>query len=301
EQATSDIDLIGSHGQTVCHLPGGFKATGSFSQPSTLQIGEINVIAERTGITTVGDFRPADIAAKGEGAPLIPYVDWVLFSSPERSRVLLNIGGIANVTYIPAGAGLDEIMAFDTGPGNMVIDRLVQKLSGGKLAYDVNGDMAARGEIDESLLKELMEHPFINRKPPKSTGREEFGDKFSTEILAKAQKKGLNAESLIATVTAFTIESIVKNCRMFLGKFDELIVSGGGARNLTIMRWLAERLRDVKVTTTQEYGIPVEAKEALGFAVLAYQTLKRRPNNVPAATGARRAVVLGKIAWGSRR
>jgi len=241
------------------------------------------------------------MAAGGEGAPLIPYVDYVLFASPEKRRVLLNIGGIANVTYLPAGADLGEIKAFDTGPGNMVIDQIVQKLSGGKLAYDVSGAMAAKGEINESLLKELMEHPFIKRKPPKSTGREEFGEPFAIWLLEEARERGLGLEDLVATVTAFTVESIVENCRRFLGPFEELIASGGGARNLTIMRWLAERLPGVKVTTTEEYGIPVQAKEAVGFAVLAYQALKKRPNNVPAATGAKNHVVMGKIAWGRKR
>jgi len=296
----SEISLIGCHGQTMCHHPRGLKKY-NFRRPSTLQIGEIDVIAERTGITTIGDFRPRDIAAGGEGAPLIPYVDHVLFSSPERSRVLLNIGGIANVTYLPAGAGPNEIKAFDTGPGNMVIDRIVQKLSGGKLAYDVSGAMAAKGEINESLLKELMEHPFIKRKPPKSTGREEFGEPFAIWLLEEARERGLGPEDLVATVTAFTVESIVENCRRFLGPFEELIASGGGVRNLTIMRWLAERLPGVKVTTTEEYGIPVQAKEAVGFAILAYQALKKRPNNVPAATGAKEHVVMGKIAWGRKR
>jgi len=295
-----EVDLIGSHGQTVCHLPRGLDAAGEFSRPSTLQIGEIDVIAERTGITTVGDFRPRDMAAGGEGAPLIPYVDHVLFVSPERNRVLLNIGGIANVTYLPAGAGLEEIKAFDTGPGNMVIDRIVQEVSGEEKQFDVDGAIAASGRIDQELLQELMKHPFIHRNPPKSTGREEFGGSFAVWLLEEARRRGLGPEDLVATVTAFTVESIVENCRRFLGPFEELIASGGGARNLTIMRWLAERLPGVKVTTTEEYGIPVQAKEAVGFAIMAYQALKKRPNNVPAATGAKRPVVTGKIAWGRK-
>jgi len=296
-----EVDLIGSHGQTVCHLPRGLDAAGEFSRPSTLQIGEIDVIAERTGITTVGDFRPRDMAAGGEGAPLIPYVDYVLFADPERSRVLLNIGGIANVTYLPAGVDLNGVKAFDTGPGNMVIDRIVQEVSGGKKRFDMDGAMAASGRIDQEFLRELMQHPFIHRPPPKSTGREEFGESFANQLFKEARRRGLGPEDLVATVTAFTVESIVENCRRFLGPFEELIASGGGAYNLTIMRWLAERLPGVKVTTTEEYGIPVQAKEAVGFAVLAYQALKKRPNNVPAATGAKKHVVIGKIAWGRKR
>ena len=301
EKRPHEVDLIGSHGQTVCHLPRGLDAAGEFSRPSTLQIGEIDVIAERTGITTVGGFRPRDMAAGGEGAPLIPYVDYVLFASSEKSRVLLNIGGIANVTYLPVGAGLNEIKAFDTGPGNMVIDRIVQEVSGGEKQFDVDGAMAASGRIDQELLQELMKHPFIHRDSPKSTGREECGEPFAIWLLEEARERGLGPEDLVATVAAFTVESIVENCRRFLGPFEELIASGGGARNLTIMRWLAERLPGVKVTTTEEYGIPVQAKEAVGFAILAYQALKKRPNNVPAATGAKRHVVMGKIAWGRKR
>ena len=284
----SDIGIIGSHGQTVCHLP----------RQGTLQIGEPAVIAERTGITTVGDFRPRDIAAGGEGAPLIPYVDYVLFSSPKISRVLLNIGGIANVTYLPAGTGLEEIKAFDTGPGNMLLDGVMQRLTKGELSYDKDGALASKGRVYSDLLAELMRHPFIRKAPPKSTGREEFGNAFLDKILDIAQQKGLSTEDLLATLTAFTVESIVENCRLFLGEFTELIASGGGAKNRALMRGLGERLVGVKVTTTQEYGIPVEAKEALGFAILAYQTLNHRPNNVPAATGAKRAVVLGKITQG---
>jgi len=284
----SDIGVIGSHGQTVCHLP----------RQGTLQIGEPAVIAECTGITTVGDFRPRDIAAGGEGAPLIPYVDYVLFSNPKISRVLLNIGGIANVTYLPAGTGLEGIKAFDTGPGNMLLDGVVQRLTKGEFSYDKDGALAAKGRVHSDLLTELMRQPFIQKEPPKSTGREEFGNVFLDKIFDIAQKKGLSMEDLLATLTAFTVESIVENCRLFLGEFTELIASGGGAKNCTLMRGLRERLVGIKVTTTQEYGIPVQAKEALGFAILAYQTMNRRSNNVPAATGAKRPVVLGKISQG---
>lgn len=297
----SEVDFIGSHGQTICHLPSGLASAGEFSRPSTLQIGEIDVIAEITGITTVGDFRPRDMAAGGQGAPLIPYVDYVLFASPDRNRVMLNIGGIANVTYLPAGGDLSTIKAFDTGPGNMIIDTVVQTLSGGEKKYDKDGMMAAAGRINGELLRNLLAHPFIYKFPPKSTGREDFGEPFAMQIINKAQLRGLTPEDLVATVTAFTVESIVENCRRFLGPFEELIVSGGGARNLTIMRWLAERLPGIKVTTTEEYGIPVQAKEAVGFAILAYQTLRGKPNNVPAATGARRHVVMGKISWGREK
>jgi len=295
----SEIDLIGSHGQTICHHPHGL-AGYEFQHPSSLQIGEIDVIAARTGITTVGDFRPKDIAAGGEGAPLIPYADYHLFAHHASDRVLLNIGGIANVTHIPAGAALDRVVAFDTGPGNMLIDGLMYRISNGKLAYDRNGELAAGGRIDQPLLERLLEHPFVMKRPPKSTGRKDFGGDFLHEVIAQARVRRLADEDLLATLTVFTVESIAVNCRSFLGAFDELIVSGGGAFNTTIMRGLAERLTGISVSTTEEHGVPVEAKEAVGFAILAYQTLRQRPNNVPAATGARRPVVLGKISWGDR-
>jgi len=295
----SEIDLIGSHGQTICHAPHG-SGGSAFPRPFTLQIGEIDVIAAQTGITTVGDFRPKDIAVGGEGAPLIPYADYHLFAHHAIDRVLLNIGGIANVTHIPAGAALDRVVAFDTGPGNMLIDGFMHRISNGELSYDRDGELAAGGTIDASILERLLEHPFVMKRPPKSTGREEFGGRFLREVIAQARVRRLTDEDLLATLTAFTVESITVNCRSFLGAFAELIVSGGGALNKTIMRGLAERLAGIRVTTTQEYGLPVEAKEAVGFAILAYQTLRRRPNNVPTATGAGRPVVMGKISWGDK-
>ncbi len=295
----SEIDLIGSHGQTICHSP--HRAGGStFRRPFTMQIGEIDVIAAQTGITTVGDFRPKDIAVGGEGAPLIPYADYHLFAHHAIDRVLLNIGGIANVTYIPSGAALDCVVGFDTGPGNMVIDGLVHEQSGGKLLYDKDGEIAARGRVHRPLLDRLLAHPFIVKKPPKSTGREEFGANFLVQLIVQGRSMGLDDEDLVATATAFTAESVGLNLEKFLGRVDELIASGGGANNKTLMRHLAARLTGIKITTTQEYGIPVEAKEALGFAILAYRALHRQANNVPSATGARRPVILGKISWGDR-
>lgn len=292
-----EIGLIGSHGQTICHLPQGLEGF-RFSVPSTLQIGEIDVIAERTGITTIGDFRPKDIAAGGEGAPLIPYADYYLFYSLHKHRVILNIGGIANVTYIPARASLNEIIAFDTGPGNMVIDGVLRRLTGDESAYDKNGEIAAKGRVNQRLLQELMHHPFISRCPPKSTGREEFGEGFLAQLMERARSLRLSDEDLVTSVTAFTAGAIAENCQRFLGRIDEVIVSGGGAHNRTLLRMLEERLKGVYVTTTQAYGIPVEAKEAIGFAILAYQAFHHRANNVPSATGAKHPVILGKISWG---
>jgi len=288
------IDLICNHGQTICHLPQRFVSS-EFGVPSTLQIGESDVIVERTGITTIGDFRTRDMAAGGEAAPLIPYVDHVLFRSTTHSRVLLNLGGIANVTYMRASATLEDLVAFDTGPASMIIDGVVEHLTQGQKVFDENGAMAAQGQINELFLEELMKHPFIHLPPPKSTGREEFGKDFLNELLKKAEMAQLDGHDLIATVTAFSSASLVLNCQTFLGEFDELIVGGGGAHNQTLLKMVEERLEGVKILTTQSMGIPVEAKEAVGFAILGYQAFHGRPNNVPGATGAKHPVVMGKI------
>lgn len=291
----TQVELIGSHGQTVCNL---LPGKDGFSPRARLQLGDISVIAIRTGITTVGDFRPADVAAGGDGGPLIPYFDFHVFRSPDRHRVVLNIGGIANVTYIPAGAGLEEVRGFDTGPGNMLIDALVQRVTRGKQSYDRDGELAARGKIHKILLEELLSHPFVTRNPPKSAGREEFGSHFVEDILRRAKALKLSPPDLIATVTAFTAEAIITNCQRFLGPIDEVIVGGGGAYNRTLMSLLQEGFKPVPVQTTEEYGVPIKAREAMGIALLAYQAFHRRPNNVPSVTGARYPVVMGKIAWG---
>ena len=294
----AEVDLIGSHGQTICNLPLG---QDEFSPHSRLQIGDISVIAVKTGITTVGDFRPADVAAGGEGAPLIPYFDYHAFKSSEHSRAILNLGGIANVTYIPKGAPMDDLQGFDMGPANMLLDSLVRSLTEGREDFDRDGLWAAKGEVQQELLQKLMSHPFVRKSPPKSAGREEFGEGLLKEIVRESENDGLSKANLIATVTAFTAEAIVYNCRRFLGPIDEVIVGGGGAFNKTLLAMIQERFSKVRVTTTEEYGIPVKAKEAMGFALLAYQTLHRRPNNVPSVTGAAHPTIMGKIAWGSNR
>jgi anhydro-N-acetylmuramic acid kinase len=295
--STAEVDLIGSHGQTICNLP---KGGDEFSPHSRLQIGDISVIAVRTGITTVGDFRAADVAAGGEGAPLIPYFDYHMFRSPNKNRVILNIGGISNVTYLPAKAGLEDIRGFDTGPGNMLLDGLMRLLSKGRESFDRDGRAAAQGRPYPELLRKMMSHPFIHKAPPKSTGREEFGEGFLKEIMKESRNYNLSGDDLIATATAFTAEAIAYNCRRFLGPIDEMIISGGGAFNKTLLAMIKERLAGVRVTTTEEYGIPIKAKEAMGFALLAYQAFHRRPNNVPSVTGAKYPVIMGKIAWGRR-
>ncbi len=295
--ALTSIDLIGSHGQTICHLPHG-RRFGRRKIRSTLQTGEPCVIAERTGITTVADFRPRDIAAGGEGAPLVPYADYVLFHHAELSRAVQNIGGIANVTYLPAGCGVDGVIAFDTGPGNMIIDHVVSRISRDRHRYARAGSLAGRGQVNESLLAELMKHRFLRRRPPKSTGREEFGAQFAEALYERARKKGIAGLDIVATVTAFTASSIAEAYRRFLpaGRWvDEVILCGGGARNRTLVRMLQEQLRPAKVKTTDEFGISADAKEAVSFAILAAETVRGVASNVPGATGAERRVVLGKI------
>jgi anhydro-N-acetylmuramic acid kinase len=296
--ALASLDLIGSHGQTICHLPQG-RRFGRTLVRSTLQIGEPSVIAERTGITTVADFRPRDVAAGGEGAPLVPYTDWVLFADRRKTRCVQNIGGIANVTFLPAGGGVDSVLAFDTGPGNMIIDRLAWLASGGRRNFDKDGALAARGRVDGKLLAELLRHQYFARRPPKSTGREEFGAEFAARLWARATRRGMEPRDLLATATALTARSIAEAYRRFLpGRPDEVILCGGGARNPTLVALVKEELPAARVGVMDEWGIDADAKEAISFAILARETIRGAAGNVPAATGARRRVVLGKIVPG---
>jgi anhydro-N-acetylmuramic acid kinase len=291
----SSIDLIGSHGQTIYHLPSG-KRYGGKKIRSTLQIGEPSVIAQRTGIRTVADFRPRDMAAGGQGAPLVPYTDYILFKHKRLTRAIQNIGGIANVTFLPVGCKQDEIIAFDTGPGNMVIDGIINLITNGSKRCDVGGKMAAQGMVNKRLLDELLRHPFFRRRPPKSTGREEFGVDFTGRIYRRAEKKGLADADVVATVTALTAKSIAQAYRRFLKMLpDEVILCGGGSHNRTLVEMLHAELPDVKMLSTDDFGISVDAREAVSFAILAWATIKGMANNVPAATGAERPVILGKI------
>lgn len=295
-----DIDLIGSHGQTVQHLPKP-KREGEYMIRSTLQIGEPSVIAERTGVTTVADFRPRDISAGGEGAPLTPYFHYVLFKDPKKSRIVVNIGGISNITYIPAGKGLEEIIAFDTGPGNMIIDGVVERLSNKRLHMDKGGRMASKGRIHEGLLERLMSHTFINRRPPKTTGREVFGFPMVGRVVRMAKTMKVSAPDLVTTATAFTAFSIAYNIQRFItpeGFIHEIIVGGGGVKNPVLMRMLRILLRPIPVLTFEDFGLSSKAIEAMAFALLAKETIEGNPNNVPAATGATRHVVTGKIVKG---
>jgi anhydro-N-acetylmuramic acid kinase len=289
------IDLIGSHGQTVYHNPKGQKFGKRLIQ-STLQIGEPSIIAKRTGITTVADFRPADMAAGGEGAPLVPFADYFLFKDKKLSRAIQNIGGIANVTYLPAGGRLDDIIAFDTGPGNMIIDRIASVISNGRLNYDRDGKIAAKGKIDAAILNEMLCHPFLKRKPPKSTGREEFGHKFFKVFYKRVKVRSLLPQDILATATAFTAVSIANAYRRFLPQIpDQIILCGGGAHNKTLVKMLQKNLIGAKILLIDGFGISCDAKEAVSFAILAYATIKGLTNNVPGATGAVKKVVLGKI------
>ena len=291
--APEEVDLIGSHGQTVRHFP-------RDGTPSTLQIGEPAVIAQRTGITTVADFRPADVALGGQGAPLVPLVDLLLFGHPGRGRLMLNIGGIANVTVLPPGAGPDEVAAFDLGPGNMLVDGAVSFLTGGGERFDRDGRRAASGTVDQDWLGRLLEHEFLHRPPPKSTGREEFGAEYLFEVMTSS---GLAGDALIATLTAFTAGAVVQGIGRFAlagGGMEELWVSGGGVHNRCLMDQIARGLPELRVAPTDEIGVPADAKEALAFAVLANETLAGNSGNLPAATGAERAAVLGKICPGRK-
>ena len=302
----ASLHVIGSHGQTVWHQPAHDPAL-PLSTPSTLQIGEPSVIAAATGAPVVADFRVADMAVGGQGAPLAPYLDWAALGHAARNRCVQNIGGIGNVTWLPAGGDRDAVIAFDTGPGNILIDALVTLLSGGGQTFDRDGIHAAGGRVDAAMLAGLMDDPYLAQRPPKTTGRELYGmaqarawvaerDLPADALTASDEGARQAARDLIATVTAWTAESIADACRRFLPALpDDMLVNGGGARNPTLMRLLAERLPVVDVAPTDDAGIDADAKEAIAFALMAHDTLAGLPTNIPGATGASRAVPLGKV------
>jgi anhydro-N-acetylmuramic acid kinase len=293
------IDLIGSHGQTIHHLPDGRTSGRGRRVRSTLQIAEPSVIAERTGITTVADFRPRDVAAGGQGAPLVPFADYFLFRHPRRHRAVQNIGGIANVTYLPAGGGLEDVLAFDTGPGNMIIDRVAHRVTRGRCSYDVDGRLALRGKVHAGLLGRLMRHSFLAARPPKTTGREAFGVPFADALYARARADGIAPLDILATVTAFTAQSIAEAYRRYLPtRVDEVILCGGGAWNCCLVAMLRQRLAPAAVIPMSKLGVDGDAKEALSFALLAAAAIRGQANNVPSATGAGRPAVCGKIVPG---
>ena len=288
-----EIDLIGSHGQTVYHLP---PQAGAEYVPSTLQIGEPAVIAHRTGIPTIANFRVADLAAGGQGAPLVPYVDFLLFRGADRTVALQNIGGISNVTLIPAGAAASDVLASDTGPGNMIIDSVMEILTEGREKYDNAGQFAAQGSVCELLLSEWLGHPFIRAHPPKTTGREAFGRQFADQAIQQAQDRNVVPADLVATLTAFTAETIFEYYRRFLFphySVDKIYISGGGSHNLTLMEHLEILFQPIPLLPIDSIGFSSDAKEAIAFAVLANEAVHGNPTNLPQVTGASQPMVLG--------
>ncbi|MBI4746250.1 MAG: anhydro-N-acetylmuramic acid kinase [Deltaproteobacteria bacterium] len=290
-----DIEIIASHGQTIYHIPPLEGEKGS-----TLQIGEAAVIAERTGILTVSDFRSRDMAAGGHGAPLVPLADHILFHKEGKVTVVQNIGGIANLTVVTER--LEDVVAFDSGPGNSLIDEAVKELTGGN--FDKDGRMASKGKVDAALLEELMNHPYLKADPPKSTGRELFGREMAILLVEASRKKKRKPEDLIATLTRFTAGSIYNACERFVFpkyKVDQIVLTGGGSKNPVMVGYLKELFVEsgLKPASTvvfiDDLGIPSSAKEALSFAILGNETISGNPSNLPKATGAKKSVILGKI------
>jgi anhydro-N-acetylmuramic acid kinase len=291
-------ELVGCHGQTLYHQGDAAPFLGH-RLAVTWQIGEGAVVAARVGVPVVSDFRPADMAAGGKGAPLVPFLDFLLYRDRRVGRIVQNIGGIANLTAIPAGASSNQVLAFDTGPGNMVIDAVTQRLFG--KPYDRDGRIAASGTIFDRLIRDLLRAPFFRRKPPKTAGREEFGREFAEEFVRRCGQ--VDKRDIVATATALTAQSIADALRRFVlrGKrgYRDFIVSGGGASNPTLMAMLANELRPLglQIRSSDEFGLPSAAKEAAAFALMAFQTWNHRPSNVPSATGARSSAILGKISY----
>ncbi|MBI4443103.1 MAG: anhydro-N-acetylmuramic acid kinase [Acidobacteria bacterium] len=317
--ALKRLELIGSHGQTIYHQNHASALCG-VPVRSTLQIGEPAVIAERTGVTTVADFRPSDIAAGGHGAPLVPFFDYLLYRHPRHGRIVLNLGGIANLTAIPAAGAPEQVIAFDTGPGNMLLDALAARATAGRWRYDRQGQLASRGTVHEPLLRRLLRQAYFRRPPPKSAGREQFGDGYLKQYFQT--QFGSSRQALcdaLATAAALTAESVTRAIGDFVLRnfcVEECVVSGGGIHNRFLMRQLEQRLavlakpreprkssrprelkQGIRLLTSDSTGIPADAKEAIAFAVLAYQTIHRQPSNLCAATGARHAAILGKVVY----
>jgi anhydro-N-acetylmuramic acid kinase len=295
------IDLIGCHGQTLYHQAVAAPYAGK-NFACTWQLGEAALIASEVGIPVVSNFRPADMASGGQGAPLVPLLDYVLFADRKRGRVLQNIGGIANLTAMPAGSGAEALVAFDTGPGNMVMDAVAQKFF--DRGYDRNGAIGARGRVLHRAVELMLRGPYFALRPPKTAGREEFGREYTVTFLEVCRRAGSKPEDALATATALTSESIARSFERFLlqrmkGAPVDYIVSGGGARNRTLMSMLKGRLEPLGCTvmTSETFGLPAAAKEAAAFALLAWMTWHQLPGNVPAATGARRAAILGQITY----
>ncbi len=288
------IELIGCHGQTIYHQGENAPFLGC-DVSTTLQIGEASVIAEQLAVPVVSDFRTRDVAAGGKGAPLVPYVDYLLFRHRNKGRVALNIGGIANVTAIPPNANPEDVIAFDTGPGNMVIDALAAEFTRGREHFDRDGRIAAQGRLDCRLLDRVLADPYYRQPPPKTAGREQYGAEFIARL---KQRRPLR--DLITTATALTAAAIAMGIEKFIKprmRVDEIIASGGGVHNRTLMAYLHAFLPGVHIARSDEFGIDPDAKEAVAFAVLAYETRRRRPSNLPSATGATHPVILGKVTY----
>jgi anhydro-N-acetylmuramic acid kinase len=296
-------DLAGCHGQTLYHQAEPQRFLGR-KVAATWQTGEAAIIAAKVGVPVVSDFRPADMAAGGKGAPLVPFLDYMLFRDPRVGRIVQNIGGIANLTAIPAGAAASDVIAFDTGPGNMVIDAVTEKLFG--KPFDRGGKIAAAGKVLDQVIPGILQRDSFRQHPPKTAGREEFGREFVREFLRRCGR--CRKQDVVATATALTAKSIADAVRRFVVRdsngprkqaFHEMILSGGGSRNSTLVKMLAAELSPLRLRLhfSDEFGLPSAAKEAAAFAILAYETWHRRPSNVPSATGARRAAVLGKISY----
>jgi anhydro-N-acetylmuramic acid kinase len=305
KSASLAIDLVGCHGQTIYHQGEAAPFLGR-KIACTWQTGEGSILAARCGVPAITDFRPADMANGGKGAPLVPFLDYVLFRHRRRGRIVQNIGGIGNLTAIPPKASPEQVLAFDTGPGNMVIDQVMDRLYGRR--YDKGGQIAARGKALDTIVSEMLRGRFFRRKPPKTAGREEFGREFVTAFLRRCGRA--RHEDVVATATALTARSIAEAVRSMLpvsqregrreGKlFHDYVVSGGGAKNRTLIRMIEDEVKPyfLRVRTSDELGLPSDAKEAVAFALLAYQTWRREPSNVPSATGASRPAVLGKISY----
>ena len=300
-RARLECELVGCHGQTLYHQ-GEAKLFLGRRIACTWQTGEAAIITARLGVPAVSDFRPADVANGGKGAPLVPFLDYVLYRHRRYGRIVQNLGGIGNLTAIPPRALPEDVVAFDTGPGNMVIDAVTEHLF--DRPYDRNGRLAARGEPIERVLQQLLRHPFFRQKPPKTAGREQFGREFAREFLRLCRHA--DEDDILATATALTARSIGIAVRRFVlplvqppTRFREVVVSGGGTKNATLMRMIREELAPLKmrVRTSDEFGLPSDAKEAAAFALLAYQTWRRAPSNVPSATGAERPATLGKVSY----
>ena len=295
------LDLIGCHGQTIYHQATPTRYLGR-EATCTWQIGEMAMLAERSGVPVVSNFRPADMVVGGQGAPLVPLLDYVLFRHPTRGRVLQNLGGIGNLTALPRNAGPTQLLAFDTGPGNMVIDQLMQQLF--EKRFDRGGKTGARGSVIKSVVSARLREPFFQARPPKTAGREQFGADYAARFLDACRKAGGSPEDAIASATALTAQSVALAYTGFVQKNMsqapvDFIVSGGGTRNLTLMQMLRKQLEPLGCTVqaSDDLGLPAEAKEAAAFALLAYETWHRRPGNIPSATGAARPAILGQITY----